>query len=110
MAKNSNQLADGFDSENTGGALSGLLAEGDVFDRGALWGIWSWGGGAVGAVILALLANQSSMSLRREEVAADELARQAQQIRLATRESQSETRRLASAVDTLNGDRDRLYA
>jgi hypothetical protein len=110
MAKNSNQPADGFDSENTGGALSGLLAEEDVFDRRALWRIGSWGVGAVGAVILALLANQSSMSLRREEVAADELARQAQQIRLAARESQSETRRRASAVDTLNGDRDRLYA
>jgi hypothetical protein len=110
MAKNSNQLTDSFDSENTGGALSGLLAEEDVFDRGALWRIGSWGVGAVGAVILALLANQSSMSLRREQVAADELARQAQQIRLAARESQSETRRLASAVDTLNGDRDRLYS
>jgi hypothetical protein len=110
MAKNSNQLADSFDTENTGGALSGLLAEEDVFDRRALWRIGSWGFGAVGAVILALLASQSSMSLRREEVAADELARQAQQIRLAARESQSETRRLASAVDTLNGDRDRLYS
>ena len=110
MAKNSNQQTDSFDTENTGGALSGLLAEEDAFDRRALWRIGSWGVGAVGAVILALLASQSSMSLRREEVAADELARQAQQIRLAARESQSETRRLASAVDTLNGDRDRLYS
>jgi hypothetical protein len=110
MAKNSNQLAGSFDTDNTGGALSGLLAEEDAFDRRALWRVGSWGFGAVGAVILALLASQSSMSLRREEVAADELARQAQQIRLAARESQSETRRLASAVDTLNGDRDRLYS
>jgi hypothetical protein len=110
MAKNSDQLTGSFDTENTGGALSGLLAEEDGFDRRALWRIGSWGVGAVGAVILALLANQSSMSLRREQVEADELARQAQQIRLAARESQNETRRLASAVDTLNGDRDRLYS
>jgi hypothetical protein len=110
MAKDAHQLTGGFETENTGGVLSGFLAEEDVFDRRSLWRIGSWGAGAIGAVVLAVLANQSSMSLHRELVAADELARQAQQIRLATRDSQNETRRLASAVDTLNGDRDRLFS
>ena len=56
------------------------------------------------------MANQTSLGWRREQVAAADLARQAQQIQSVARESQVETRRLASAIDTLNGDRDRLYS
>src|SRR5579871_4949256 len=70
----------------------------------------SWGAVAVGAVVLAVYANQASLRLRGEQIAADEFARQAQQIRQLARESQVETRKLASAVDTLNSDRDRLYS
>ena len=68
------------------------------------------GRGRGGAVTLAVMANQSSLGWRREQVAAADLARQAQQIQSVARESQNETRRLASAIDTLNGDRDRLYS
>jgi hypothetical protein len=112
MAKDSDQPASGFEAENTGGVLSGLLAEEDAFDRRSLWWrLGSWGVAAVGAVTIALLANQSSMGLRREQVVvADDLARQTQQIRAVAKEGQNETRRLASAIDTLNGDRDRLYS
>lgn len=110
LAKDSNHLADSFDTDNTGGLLSGLLAEEDDLDRRALWRIGSWGVGAVAAVVVAVLANQSSLGLRREQLAAVELSRQAQQIQMAARENQNETRRLANAVDTLNGDRDRLYS
>jgi len=109
LAKKSDPLADGFDTDNTGGLLSGLLADEDELDRRALWRIGSWGVGAVGAVVIAVMANQSSLGLKREQMAAAELSRQAQQIQMAARENQAETRRLASAVDTLNGDRDRLY-
>ncbi len=49
------------------------------------------------------------MGSRREQIAAAELARQTQQFQLLARESQNEARRLASAIDTLNSDRDRLY-
>src|SRR4051794_3321856 len=56
------------------------------------------------------MANQSSLGLRRDQVAAADLTRQAQQIQLVARESQNETRRLAAAIDTLNSDRDRLYS
>ena len=103
-------LAGSFEAEDTGGVLSGLLAEEDEFDRRALWRLGSWGVGAVGAVIVAVMANQSSLGWRREQVAAADLARQAQQIQAVARESQSEARRLASAIETLNSDRDRLYS
>src|ERR1700738_3374014 len=110
MALDSDHLAGGFETENTGAFLSGFLAEEDEFDRRALWRLGSWGAASVGAVIVAVLANQSSIGLRRDQVAATDLARQTQQIQSVARESQNETRRLASAIDTLNGDRDRLYS
>ncbi len=110
MARNTDHLADSFGTENTGGLLSGFLAEEDLFDRRALWRLVSWGAASVGAVIIALLASQSSIGMRREQVAAADLARQSQQIQSLAKESQSEARRLASAIDTLNGDRDRLYS
>lgn len=110
MARDSDHRAADFETDNTGGLLSGLLAEEDDLDRRALWRIGSWGVGAVAAVVVAVMANQSWLGLKREQMAAAELSRQAQQIQMAARENQSETRRLANAVDTLNGDRDRLYS
>ncbi|MEA2862105.1 MAG: hypothetical protein QOC84_61 [Bradyrhizobium sp.] len=109
MAKDPKRPAGGFKSENTSGFLSGLVGEENPFDRRALWRLGSWGLVAVGAVTIAVMSNQSSIALRRDEVAVADLARQAQQLQSVTRESQNETRRLASAVDTLNSDRDRLY-
>jgi len=110
MAKDSDQLAGAFERDRAGGVLSGLFAEENEFDRRSLWRIGSWGVGAVAAVMLAVMANQTSLGWRREQVAAADLARQAQQIQSVAKESQVETRRLASAIDTLNGDRDRLYS
>src|SRR5205085_6382326 len=79
-------------------------------DRGALWRLGWWGVAAVGAVLLAVYASQFWIGLRREQVAALDVAQQAQQITSLAREIQNENRRLASAIDTLNGDRDRLYS
>jgi hypothetical protein len=110
MARDSDHLAGSFETENTGGFLNGFLAEEDDFDRRSLWRLGSWSVGAVGAVIVALMANQSSIGVRREQVAAADLARQSLQIQSVAKESQNETRRLASAIDTLNGDRDRLFS
>ena len=108
MAQDSDHLA-GFDTENTGGFLSGLLADEDHIDRRALWRLGSWGVATVGAVVVAVLAGQSSIGLHREQMASGDLARQ-QQIQSVAKESQNEARRLASAIETLNSDRDRLYA
>jgi hypothetical protein len=109
MAKKNDHLAD-FATENTGGVLTGFLADEEHLDRRAMLRLGTWGAASVGAIIIALLANQSSLRLRHDELAAADLSRQAQQIQSVARESQSETRRLASAIDTLNGDRDRMYS
>jgi hypothetical protein len=110
MAKKSDHLAGTFGTENTGGVLSGLLAEENEFDRSSLWRIGSWGAGAVAAVVIAVMANQTSLGMRRDQLAAADLTRQAERLQALTRESQNETRRLAAAIDTLNSDRDRLYS
>ena len=109
MAKVSDRLR-GFDVEETGGAFSGLLAEEDELDRPALWRLGTWAAVSIGAVIVALVTNQSSVGQRRERSASADLLKQAQQLQLGAKESQSESRRLASAVETLNSDRDRLYS
>jgi hypothetical protein len=108
MARDSDNRAGNFETENTGGLLSGFLAEEEEFDRRTLWRLGSWAVASVGAVIIAMLANQTSVGTRREQIASADLARQ--QIQSVAKESQSEARRLASAIETLNGDRDRLYA
>jgi hypothetical protein len=110
MAKDSDHLAGSFDTENTGGFLTGLLAEEDNFDRRTLWRLGSWGAAAVGAVVVAVMTNQSPIGFRRDQLAGTDPARQSQQIQLVAKESQNEARRLASAIETLNGDRDRLYS
>jgi hypothetical protein len=56
------------------------------------------------------MTNQSPIGLRRDQVAGTDLTRQSQQIQLVAKESQNEARRLASAIETLNGDRDRLFS
>ena len=109
MARNTNH-GGGFEPDDSGGLLGGLLAEEDGLDRRALWRIGSWGVAATGAVVLAVMANQSSLGLKRDQVAAADLTRQAQQIQSVARETQNEARRLAAAIDTLNHDRDRLYS
>jgi hypothetical protein len=111
MARDHDKLTASFETENTGGLLSGFLAEEDVFDRRALWRLGSWGAASVGAVVLAVYANQSSIAVHREQAAVTlDLSRQAQQIQLVAKESKNEARQLASAIETLNGDRDRLFS
>jgi hypothetical protein len=110
MAKHTDHLAGSLGNENTGGFLTGLLAEEDVFDRRTLLRLGSWGTATVGALIIAVYASQTSIASRRDQVAAADLARQALQIQSVAREGQNEARQLASAIETLNGDRDRLYS
>jgi hypothetical protein len=110
MAKDRDNLAHGFDTDNSGGWLGGFLAEEDDLDRRLLWRLGSWGVGSVAAVVVAVMASQSSIGARRDQIASADLARQSQQIQSVAKDSQSEARRLASAIDTLNGDRDRLYS
>ncbi|MBR0779777.1 hypothetical protein [Bradyrhizobium iriomotense] len=110
MAKDSDPLADAFGTKETGGLFSGFLAEESAFDRRMMWRLGSWGAAAVGAVVVAVMANQAQLGWRRDQVASADLARQADRLQLLTRESQNEARRLAAAIETLNTDRDRLYS
>ena len=110
MAKDSDPLAGVFETKESGGALSGLLAEEDEFDRRMMWRLGSWGAAAVGAVIVAVMSNQAQLGWRRDQVAAFDIARQSDRLQILTKESQNEARRLASAIETLNNDRDRLYS
>jgi len=110
MAKDSDPLADAFGDKETGGLFSGLLAEEGAFDRRMLWRLGTWGVGAVGAVVVAVMANQAQLGWRRDQLASADLARQSDQIQVLTKQSQLEARRLASAIETLNTDRDRLYS
>jgi hypothetical protein len=109
MTSDRDQWADNL-AGDSGGWLTGFLAEEGEFDRRSLWRLGSWGVGSVAAVIVALLANHSELGLRKEQMASADLVRQSQQIQWVAKESQNETRRLASAIDTLNSDRDRLYS
>jgi len=62
LAKDLDHLAGSFDTDNTGGVLSGFLAEEDEFDRRALWRLGTWGVASVAAVVVAVMANQSSLA------------------------------------------------
>ena len=111
MADDRDKWADTLSAEPAGGWLTGLVAEEDALDRRTLWRLGSWGAGAVAAVIVAVLASQSHSKLRREQGAsADLMAQQSQQIQFVAKETQNEARRLSQAIETLNGDRDRLYS
>jgi hypothetical protein len=59
-------------------------------------------------MIIAVLAHQAGG--RQAQVSAADLARQSQQIQSIAKGSENEVRRLSSAIDTLNNDRDRLFA
>jgi hypothetical protein len=109
VAKDSDPSAGALDADKPG-LLTGLFAEENEFDRRALWRIGTWGFAAVGALVLAVTSNQWSIGLKRDQVAAADLSRQAQQIQGVAKESQNEARRLANAVETLNSDRDRLFS
>src|SRR5258708_15172694 len=110
MASDRDQWADNLSAGNSAGWLTGFLAEEDEFDRRALWRLGSWGVGSIAAVIVALVAGQSGVGLRREQAASADLVRQSQQIQWVAKESQNETRRVAAALQKLNRGRDPVYS
>src|SRR5258705_12578965 len=83
LAKDPDHLAGSFDTENTGGVLSGLLAEEDEFDRRALWRLGTWGVASAAGVVVPVMAHQSSPGSRRDQMAVAELERQADRLQAA---------------------------
>jgi hypothetical protein len=110
MAKDRKELDTSFADDNASGWIARFLAEEDEFDRRLMWRVGSWAAASVAALVIAIVATQQAGGLRRERAAFAELAKHSQQVQWVAKESQDETRRLAAAVDTLNGDRDRLYS
>ena len=87
-----------------------LLADENPLDRRAFLRLGGWSIAATSAVVLAMLANQSSLKIRRDEIANADLALQARQVQMLSQQTTSDSKRLAAAVETLNSDRDRLYS
>ncbi|MGO9356565.1 MAG: hypothetical protein ACLP1D_02705 [Xanthobacteraceae bacterium] len=90
--------------------LSNFLADEPQWDRRTMLRLGSWAAGTVGALVIAMLTVHWSQDGRREQLAAADLVRQSQQLQRTAREGQAENRRLASEIETLSSDRDRLYA
>lgn len=96
------------DDADSGGWLSRLFADEEEFDRRAIWRLGSWGAASVCAVAAAMMVVHYSSGREHERMA--EVSRQSQQLQAVERETKTENRRLAAAIDTLNNDRDRLFA
>lgn len=109
MAKDRKPLHDDLTGDD-GGWLDRLLADEVELDRRSMWRLGSWGVGAVAALVVAILAARMPATMQREQLAAAEVARQTQQVQWIAQESQKQARQLSAAVETLNSDRDRLYA
>ena len=110
MAKKRDEMADGMIADEAEGWLANLLAEEEPYDRKMLWQLGSWAAAALGALAFAFLTAQSANMTRSDLAAANQLVHKSQQIAQAATERETETRRLVAAIDTLNADRDRLYA
>lgn len=110
MAKDPNHFRDDLTDDDGAGWINRFLADEDEFDGRSMWRLASWGVGSVGALIVAILAIRSPVAANRDQLASAEIVRQSQQVQWIARESQNKARELAAAVDTLNSDRDRLYA
>lgn len=108
MAKKTD-TSDGLDTDDGEGWLSGMVADEDDLDRPSLWRLGAWGVGAVGAMIVGLMAVQLPMNAQRTQLAAGDVAGHTQRVEHAIRENGLEARRLATAIETLSGDRDRAF-
>lgn len=109
MAKNQNGLAESAGADESSGRPGGFLADEDGFDRRTIWRLGSWGVGSIGAVIVALLAYNSDAALRSRPLVAVDLAKPSPPLEIV-RAAEKKIERLSSAIDTLNSDRDRLFA
>ncbi len=109
MANVRNQLT-GTTAGNSQGWLANLLAEERELNTHMLWQLASWGAMAVGALVAAFYAAHIPDGASRGPASSVDLFQQTQLVQQLTKEDRAETRRLSLAIDTLNGDRDRLYA
>jgi hypothetical protein len=110
MSRKSDPLSDSFGTDDAEGWLGGIVADEDDLDRHALWRLGLWGFAAVGALTLGILSGQLPINAQHTQLAASELTGRAKQVETTVEANQLEARRLAAAIETLNSDRDRLFA
>src|SRR3569623_960587 len=106
--RNDRAKLDQIDDADSGGLLSRLFAEEEEFDRRTFWRLGSWGAATVLAVAGAMMVLHYSSGREHERMV--EVSRQSQQLQAVERETKTENRRLSAAIETLNNDRDRLFA
>lgn len=87
------------------GSDGGLFAR-EQITRQSMIRFSLWGVSGLGALLIAILASNATMSARRMEQAA---AQQVASLKRAAEDNEIEARRLSAAIRTLNTDRDRLY-
>ena len=104
------QVGKSTKNAESGGWTANIFDDEEDHGKRLLWSLATWAVMATLAVASAAWINHTASGLRRERLAYAELSRQADQLRHMTRQAQAETKRLASAVDVLDGDRDRLFA
>jgi len=110
MARHGKQPTDDLKSDDLDDLQVSFLADEDAYDRRTPWRLAGWGLGAVGAVVVAVLANQFHLQAGRLQSSAADMSRQSEQLQAFAQENRNDIRRLAAAIDTLNADRDRLFA
>lgn len=90
---------------------TGLFKSERPTDKALLWRVGTWGGVALASLIGAILLARSPIAARHTALndAHVVIAAQARQLQHLIQQNDSETRRLAAAMNTLNSDRDRLY-
>lgn len=90
---------------------SGLFKSERPTDKAVLWRAGTWGGIALVSLVGAIFLARSPVAARHTALndAHVVIAAQARQLQHLIQQNDSETRRLAAAMNTLNGDRDRLY-
>lgn len=110
MGKKQDDMVDGIIADDREGWLANLLADEEQYDRRKLWQLGSWAAATLGALTFAFLAAQSSNAMRSDLASANELVLKNLQLAEAAVQRETEARRLTSAIDILNADRDRLYA
>lgn len=92
------------------GWLEGMVADEDGGDKAIYWRMSTWAFAAVAAVALGVVAQRSSLDPWTSETTAKYFEAKTAQAETVSREAQFEARRLAAAIETLNNDRDRIYA
>lgn len=95
---------------NSAGWTTAMFDDEEEHGKRLLWRLGTWGVATTLAIATAAWISHTSTGLRRERLAYAEISMQARQLQAVSKNAQDEAKRLSTAVDVLNTDRDRLYS